>query len=812
MLIQNQHLHHCLSLVKPKHSRQFLTDPKFPRRLYVSEKVDYIRRSGFGFSTRSKDDGLESAREEKRSQIQRFVTKRSEHQQNFTKNVYTDEDANLRELIVRLIIGKRGYNVKRFISETGLNFDLTIQEGGHIVISGHDVEVVNKAVEKVQQEIQRIKNETIFPFNEVVFIDEDVDLRERIGRMIIGKGGSNVQRLVSETGLNFRLTLQKSSHIMVSGPNTEVVNKAVEKVQQEIKRIKNKVNFPINRKVFTGEHSALHEQIGRKIIGVGGSNIKRLASDTGLNFELTLQKGGHVVVSGHDVEVVNKAVETVQQEIQRIKNETIFPFNEVVFIDEDADLRERIGRIIIGKRGTGVERFISDTGLDFELTIQKGGPIVISGHDVEVVNKAVEKVQQEIQRIKTETIFPFNEVVFIDEDVDLRERIGRMIIGKGGSNIQRLRSKTGLNFDLTMQKSGHVVVSVPDAELMNKAVEKVQQEIQRIKNETIFPFHEFVFIDEDADIHEKIFSMVIGKGGSKVKQLVYETGLNFRLTRHKSGYIMVSGPNAEVVNKAVKKVQQEIQRIKNETIFPFNQVVFTDRDADRHQQIGRKIIGKRGSNVQRLVSETGLNFRLTMQKGSHIVVSGPNVKVVNEAVEKVQQEIQSLKNKINFPFHRKVFTDEDSYFHEQICGMIIGKGGSNVKRLVSETGLDFDLTVQKTGHIVVSGLNVKVVNEAIEKVEQEIQRIKDRINFPFHRKVFTDEDSYFHEQICGMIIGKGGSNIKRFISGTGLNFELTVQKDGHVVVSGPNTEVVNKAVEKVEQEIQKIKDEIFSLQ
>ncbi|XP_021379054.1 far upstream element-binding protein 3-like [Mizuhopecten yessoensis] len=322
-----------------------------------------------------------------------------------------------------------------------------------------------------------------------------------------------------------------------------------------------------------------------------------------------------------------------------------------------------------------------------------------------------------------------------------------------------------------------------------------------------------ILTDEDAEKHNRICRMVIGKGGQNFKQLTSELGSAINVETLKPGHILVSGTEAEIVKRAVEKLKLEVQRSKNaiDMVLPFEEKVLTDEDAEIHSRICAMIIGKGGQNIKQLKSELGSAIYVETLKPGHILVSGTEAEIVKRAVEKLKLEVQRSKNEIDMvlPFEEKVLTDEDAKIHSIICRVIIGKGGQNIKRLTSELGSNIRVDIQKSDHILVSGTEAEMVKRAVEKLKLEVQSSKNEIDLSFAEKVLTDVNAEKHSRICAMIIGKGGQNIKRLTSELGSNIRVDIPKSDHILVSGTEAEMVERAVEKLKLEVQRSKNAIY---
>ncbi|XP_021356664.1 vigilin-like [Mizuhopecten yessoensis] len=619
----------------------------------------------------------------------------------------------------------------------------------------------------VRARAYRLLNSRLGSISNAKCLFQDLGYKFRIPRPCssLTRNGKGIQRPVSKPRV--RAIVDRLNYFST----TPIASTTID-LEQGTHRIIN--HRKLAAKVLTDSDADVHRLICGYLIGRGGQNIKKLRLETGLDFDLDTKTkpdlGPSLLVFGTDSEVLKSEKKIIAEEVQKIRN-----CIRKVFTDEDVDIHANIVKHIIGKGGQNIQRLKLETGLDFKLDIIKTG-LIVHVTDAEMLKSATEKVTREVQRMRN-----CIEKVFTDEDVVIHGYIVRKIIGKGGQNIQRM--KTGLDFELFIISTCLVLIGT-DGETLKSATEKVTQEVQRIRNCV-----GKVFTDEDVDINNEIYNGIIGKGGQNVQRLRLETGLEFDIDSITTCTgLLVSVTDAETLKCAKEKVTQEVQRVRN-----CIGKVLTDEDADINNEIYSRIIGKGGKNIQRLELETGLDLHLSsISKG--LLVQVADAEMLKSATEKVTREVQRMRNCIE-----KVFTDEDVDIHDYIVGNIIGKGGQNLQRLKFVTGLDFKLSIISTGLLVI-GTDGETLKSATEKVTQEVQRIRNCVE-----KVFTDEDVDLHANIVRNIIGKGEQNIERLKMETGLDFELESITTGLLVIAS-DAEMLKSATEKVTQEVKRIKN------
>ncbi|XP_060083727.1 uncharacterized protein LOC132562973 [Ylistrum balloti] len=570
-------------------------------------------------------------------------------------------------------------------------------------------------------------------------------------------------------------------------------------------------------KVWTDEDLQVHYKVCQQIIGSRGKRIKKLKSKTKLNFTVTANKvSDHLLVSGTNAEEVNIAVGEIKNEIARIREslqtEVLF---EKVFTDDDADIHNSICKLFIGKGGQTFDKFFRKTGIDFHVDTKEHGYITVSGSEA-VIKIAVEKVKEEVDRIRTEVIGRFSENVPTDPDNSVHADICRIFIGKDGENIKRLLKETGNKFEIYSHRGNQFVVSGTDGEMLKDVVEKVREEVDKIRKHVRrqTAVTKQIFTDKDADVHQSIFSTIIGRNGQNLKTLELDSEVNFGQKydpERGEHFLTISGVNDEVVKQTVETLTEEVETVRRFILSSVSKKVITPGNDEECQKIFANIIGKSGVNIERLRLETGTQFDIYTRKGENaLYVVVTDAEDLGNVAEKVTQEVDRILLFLQTPIIKKVPTDTNDSFHNRICRKLIGTKGKNIKRLILESGLIFELDVTEKGHVLVSGTDDEMVNLAVERVKQEVKNIKHAFNTRITERVYTDEDYDFHQKITGAFLGTKGENIKRLMSEIGHEVEIQVHKFrvGYFLVHGSDCAEVILAADKVAKEIKRIKKEL----
>eukprot|EP01017_Pseudomicrothorax_dubius_P040922 TRINITY_DN6495_c0_g1_i1.p1 TRINITY_DN6495_c0_g1~~TRINITY_DN6495_c0_g1_i1.p1 ORF type:complete len:568 (+),score=130.25 TRINITY_DN6495_c0_g1_i1:41-1744(+) len=223
---------------------------------------------------------------------------------------------------------------------------------------------------------------------------------------------------------------------------------------------------------------------------------------------------------------------------------------------------------------------------------------------------------------------------------------------------------------------------------------------------------------------------------------------------------------------------------------------------DRNFNYAGVIIGPRGSNQKRLEEETGCKILIRgrgSQKDSiddnddpeplHVLIIGDSEYHVSKAVEEIERIIltdPAVLNEIRqeqLKMVAKIRNDPDVIDENQrvsvpsdCIGLVIGKGGETIKMLQTESQAKRvqvapeDPKDNGMRYIYVEGdeeafLKVKAMIERIVEGHQR-QRIATTGRLP-NNQLAAKKELTVPDSLVGLIIGKGGANIKEIMSRTG---------------------------------------------
>ena len=307
-----------------------------------------------------------------------------------------------------------------------------------------------------------------------------------------------------------------------------------------------------------------------------------------------------------------------------------------------------------------------------------------------------------------------------------------LVIGKGGSKIQEIRSTAGVDVNLGDRDSavnGMMKVYLwGDKEGCDKAKKIIVDIISE-------PSVEF-------EIPEDKCGVVIGKRGSKIKEIRSETGVRVNVRSRDSA---VNGM-IKVTLKGDKQGCDEAKNIILELISEQTEVF--EIPEDRSGQV----IGERGSKVKEIESKTGVRVNVRSSKSAvngmiKVTLMG-NKEGCDEAKTIIMDLISQPTEVFEIPKDRS--------------GQVIGERGSKVKEIESKTGVRVNVRSSKSA---VNGMIKVTLMGNKEGCDEARTIIMDLISQP--TEVFE-----IPVDMIGVLIGKGGSKIQEIQSETGFRVNV----------------------------------------
>lgn len=277
----------------------------------------------------------------------------------------------------------------------------------------------------------------------------------------------------------------------------------------------------------------------------------------------------------------------------------------------------------------------------------------------------------------------------LSSTVDIGNNVGA-VVGRGGSHINAIQAQSGAQVNI----DDNVCTVSGTTEQMAAAKELIAEYIEHNGPKpnatcTLTVGDEGKFI-------------VLGPKGKTIRALQDDTGARLNL---EGSTLSISGPSHDVVTKAIAAVTQLLNENSNtETVS-----LGTERGA-----FGA-VIGKAGVNIRRIQDTSGSRIKINRGEGTETLLE---IKGTKEAIARAKQMIKEAIEEENGPPKPAAGEVIESVQLGASTGSVIGKGGSNVTKLQTETGAK--LTV-KNGICYIVGKK-----DAVAKAKTAVDAIVDK--------------------------------------------------------------------------------------
>jgi len=310
------------------------------------------------------------------------------------------------------------------------------------------------------------------------------------------------------------------------------------------------------------------------------------------------------------------------------------------------------------------------------------------------------------------------------------------VLGKAIFNADRLKEMYDVEITLLFKGNSQIIISL---EGLAEDVFAAKRDI-----EECMPLTTRFFIEKDYT------GIAIGCKGENIQAL--EKNENVQISISQDGEVVVTGSQSGI-DASKRVIENIIQRCKTGYVYKYKEKFWVPPDL-----VGF-IAGKNCSNLKRIESTHGVQVFLPSNANgkSKILVKGPTAEKVSAAKREITARAYEYQ--------------EEFAVSPDLLGCIIGKNGSNLKRIESF----YDVHVQmprgdkKRNGVVVKGWAAGNVSAAKKDILESL---------PVDSTLSFDVEKRFERKI----IGRGGETVRRLCKEYGVKIGLS--KDGKVRISG----------------------------
>jgi len=451
----------------------------------------------------------------------------------------------------RHIIGKSGANINRMKTDYDVQITIGGDNGNENLIR---IEGAPKAVQacrkEIEQMVQKMKDE----------VSKEITIEQKFHRALIGNKGDNIREIRDQFPnviITFPDTNRQSDKVILRGNKNEVA-KCEKLIASKYAQIKEE-NFSLEVKIKKDLH--------RNIIGKSGATIREIREETNTKIDLpgedTDSEMIRITGKKEDCENARKRLLKIQTGLLTI--ETI-----------EVNIPVKFHNSLIGSKGAYIRSISEDCGsvqIKFPQGDSNSEKVSIRGQ-----KEDCEKAKKMLLAITKE-----KELSSYTEELTCKPEHHKVLIGKNGANIRKIREKTNArivfpNADDTDKETITIIGKKEDVLAAKKELEPI---IKSLDNTTEL----FMSVDP---VHHKYF---VQRRGAVLRELQDEYAVNVSFPKQgdNSSRVQIKGSQVQIEN-AKQRILEIVDDLEAQVTI----------DVEIDQKHHRSLMGMRGTRVQEM--------------------------------------------------------------------------------------------------------------------------------------------------------------------------------------------------------------------
>uniref|UniRef100_A0A669BZW7 Vigilin n=1 Tax=Oreochromis niloticus TaxID=8128 RepID=A0A669BZW7_ORENI len=610
------------------------------------------------------------------------------------KKVYEDKKKNTTTIAVEVkksqhkyVIGPKGNTLQEILDKTGVSVEIPPSDSSsETVILRGEPDRLGQALTEVYAKANS-------------YTVSSVSAPSWLHRFIIGKKGQNLAKITQQMPKVHIEFTEGEDKITLEGPT-----KDVQMAQGQIEAM---VTDLVSRMDYA--EISVDPKFHRHLIGKGGVNINRIKEVHKVTVRIPPdnEKSNLIRIEG-DPQGVQEAKKELLELASRMENERT----------KDLIIEQRFHRAIIGQKGEKIKEVrdkFPEVIINFPDPAQKSDIVQLRGPRTEV-----EKCSKFMSKIVAEMVENSYSV-----SVPIFKQFHRNIIGKGGSNIKKIREETNTKIDLPAENSNSEMIVITgkkaNCEAARTRILAIQKDLANIS-------------EVDVSIPSKLHNSLIGSKGRLVRSIMEECGgVHIHFPTEGSGIdkVTIRGPAEEVA-----KAKQQLLALAEEKQTKSHTV-----ELHAKPEYHKFLIGKGGGNIRKVRDSTGARiiFPTPEDKDQELITVVGTEEAVRDAQKELEELIKSLDNVVEDTMN--VDPKHHRYF--------VARRGQVLRDLADEYGgvmVSFPRTGSQSDKVTLKG--AKECVEAAKKRMQEIVEDLDAqvtmecvITQKFHRSIMGPKGS-----------------------------------------------------------------------
>jgi len=439
----------------------------------------------------------------------------------------------------KFLIGRAGIHIQKIRDDTGARIIFPSSgdsDRESITIVGTK-EAVDAAKAVMVERIKELDN----------IVEDSMTVDPKYHKFFVARRGEVLRRIGDEFGgvvVSFPRNGVASDKVSLKGARN-CIEAAMARIEEIVKDLQEQVSLDCE----------IEQQYHRTVMGAKGSKVQKITTD----FNVQIKFPDKAVENGNGEAAVNGDRPAGSQNIIKItgKQENCEAASrallELVPITAEVSVPYEFHRFIIGTKGTGVREMMNTFDVNIRVPAQddQSDVIKISGvpTNVEAAKEGLAEKVAELEKEKEEK----RQKSFM-VSVEVNPEYHPKIIGRGGKVISDLRDKYGVNIQLPKRESENAEV------ITITGYEKDACEARDAILKIVGQFESQV--QEEVSIDPRVHSMIIGKRGRNIRQIMDEYKVDIRLPRDGDAdpsKVVVSGDEDHVLDciDKLKLVEEE---------------------------------------------------------------------------------------------------------------------------------------------------------------------------------------------------------------------------------------------------------------
>lgn len=632
----------------------------------------------------------------------------------------------------KVILGKAGTRLRELEKQTATKIHVpNINENSEIITITGTKEGIEKAEHEIRVWSEEQSRKAI----------ERVSVPKIYHPFIFGAYNETLNNLIAETGARINVpppSVMKDEIVIAGERDGVMLAKAkIEAIHKEMEKKCGTVSVEVPK----SQH--------KYVIGPRGSTIQEILKETNVSVEMPPSDSstGTITLRGpHDK--LGLALNKVYEKANSVLTTVV-------------DAPAWIHKYIIGRKGANIKDLTKDfQKLHVEFTENK---IKIEGPPEEV-----EKAKTAIENVAKDLIAKFT---YVELSVD--PKYCKHIIGKNGTNVNRLKEETGVVINIIENETANIIRIEGTHEGVQRAKQELSDMMKKLENE----------VRKDITIDPKFYKSLIGSKGTNIKEIrdkFNQVTIAFPGSSDKPDVVQLRGPK-EDVDKCAKHLLKLVKQL-NEVSYSVEVPIY--------KQFHKFVIGKGGVNIRKIRDETQTKIDLPAEGDNSDVITITGKK---ENVEEARDRIQKIQNEL-----ANIVTEE-IVIPPKFYNSLIGTGGKLIHSIMEECGgvaIKFPTAESNSDKVTIRG-----PKEDVEKAKAQLLELTNERQLSSYTAEVRAKPQH-HK----FLIGKNGANIKKIRDATGARIVFPTEKDEdkEVITIIGKKDAVEKAKAELESTIKEI--------